>query len=322
MTLSEFDLITRFFSATPDPAAGVQIGVGDDAAVVQVPPGHELVMALDTLVAGVHFPEDTPARAVGHKALAVNLSDMAAMGAVPNWLLLGLTLPQADEDWVAEFSRGLKTLADQHRVALIGGDTTHGPLTVTVQINGLLPQGEALRRSGARPGDLIYVSGQLGDAGLGLMLAQRSRDLDLSPSRGDYFLQRLHTPTPRLALGQALRGVASAAIDISDGLLADLGHILAASGVGARLELERLPVAEEVRALSQRWWQLPLCAGDDYELCFTVPPHRESLLEARLESLNCPCTCIGEMVTGGGMRLQYHGAEVETPERQGYRHFD
>jgi thiamine-monophosphate kinase len=322
MALSEFDLIARYFSRSAGRTPGVVLGVGDDAAVVDVPPGQSLVMSMDTLVAGVHFPDGASADAVGHKALAVNLSDMAAMGATPNWLLLGLTLPQAEETWLADFSRGLHALADEYGLALIGGDTTRGPLTVTVQVNGLVPQGGALLRSGARSGDLIYVSGQLGDAGLGLKLELQQLDLELPAARRDYFIQRLQRPTPRLALGLALRGVASAAIDISDGLLADLGHILDAGKVGAVVEVDQLPVAEEVRGLAETWWSLPLCAGDDYELCFTIPPERQALLEERLQSIDVPCHCIGRIELNHGLKLLHHGREIETQTLKGYLHFE
>lgn len=322
MALSEFDLIARFFHCTPGRDANVELGIGDDAAVVNVPPGHSLAMSMDTLVSGIHFPEDSAADDIAYKALAVNLSDMAAMGARPNWLLLGLTLPQADEAWLGAFSRGLKGLADEHGLVLIGGDTSRGPLTITMQINGLVPRGEALRRSGARPGDLIYVSGQLGDAGLGLRLGLQQLELNLSSTRRDYFLQRLCRPTPRLALGQALRGVASAAIDVSDGLLADLGHILDASGVGAVVDVERLPVAQEVKGFPDGWWRLPLCSGDDYELCFTVPPEKGGLLEARLQAIDCPCHCIGRIEAQGTLKLLYNGIEIETGKLKGYLHFD
>jgi len=302
--------------------ADVELGIGDDAALVNVPPGQSLVMSLDTLVAGVHFPKNTSAADIAWKALAVNLSDMAAMAATPRWLLLGLTLPQADEAWLAEFSSGLTQLAQAHGVALIGGDTTRGPLTISVQISGLVPQGQALRRSSARPGDLIYVSGQLGDAGLGLMLALDEAEIDLPEQRRQYFLQRLNRPAPRLDLGLALRGLATAAIDISDGLLADLGHILEASTVAARIDLEQLPVAAELHALSDEWWRLPLTAGDDYELCFSVPAEKQAELEQRLQGIDCPCYCIGRIEAGEGLRIMHHGVEISAEKIKGYMHFD
>ena len=325
MGLSEFDLITRYFGqggALNQRRSDVELGIGDDAAIVNVAVGQSLVMSLDTLVSGVHFPEDTPAEDIAYKALAVNLSDMAAMAAEPNWLLLGLTLPQADEAWLEGFSRGLSQLANQYGLTLIGGDTTHGPLTVSVQVNGLVPQGQALKRSGARPGDLIYVSGQLGDAGLGLKLALAELDIELTPLRYQYFLQRLNRPTPRLELGLLLRGLATAAIDVSDGLLADLGHILKASGVGATVNIEQLPVADEVRGLSDQWWQLPLTAGDDYELCFTLPAEKQADFEQRLQGGDYTCHCIGQIEAAPGMNLLLDGGKIDSENLKGYLHFD
>ena len=322
MSLSEFDLITRFFNRGPVRRTGVELGIGDDAAVVNVPPGQSLVMSMDTLVAGVHFSVDTPAKEIGHKALAVNLSDIAAMGATPNWMLLGLTMPQANEAWLTDFSCGLTQLADEHNVALIGGDTTHGPLSITIQINGLVPHGQALQRSGAQHGDLIFVTGQLGDAGLALKLEMQQLIMKLSPQRRDYFIHRLHRPTPRLAAGQCLRGLASSAIDVSDGLLADLGHILTASGVGAVIHLEQLPVAPEVKSLSETWWDLPLCAGDDYELCFTVSADKKDLVVQALQAINCPCRCIGRIEPTRGLKVLHHGKEIDTSHLKGYLHFE
>ncbi len=325
MGLSEFDLINRYFGqggALNQLRTDVELGIGDDAAIVNVPVGQSLVMSLDTMVSGVHFPENTPAEDIAYKALAANLSDMAAMAAEPNWLLLGLTLPQADETWLESFSRGLSQLANQYGLALIGGDTTHGALTVSVQVNGLVPRGQALRRSGACPGDLIYVSGQLGDAGLGLKLALAELDIDLEPQRRQYFLQRLNRPTPRLELGLALRGLASAAIDVSDGLLADLGHILKASGVGASINLEQLPMVDEVRDLSELWWRVPLTAGDDYELCFTLPADKQVAFELAIQDVECPCTCIGQIEAAPGLSLLLDGDNIDSENLKGYLHFD
>lgn len=322
MGLSEFDLINRFFNHGPDRHNGVELGIGDDAAVVNVPTGQSLVMSMDTLVAGVHFPLDTPAEEIAYKALAVNLSDMAAMGAEPNWILLALTLPKANEAWLTAFSRGLRQLADEHDLTLIGGDTTHGPLTITVQINGLVPQGQALKRSGAQAGDLIYVTGQLGDAGLALKLEQKELEIELSSVRRDYFIRRLQRPSPRVSVGLALRGLATATIDVSDGLLADLGHILEASEVGASITIEKLPVADEVKALSGEWWRLPLTAGDDYELCFTVPEEKSALLKQRLNSINVPCHCVGRIESGTGLKVLHNGVNIDMDNLKGYLHFD
>ncbi len=322
MGLSEFDLITRFFNHQRVRHSGVELGIGDDAAVVSVPSGQSLVMSMDTLVAGVHFPVDTPAEDIAYKALAVNLSDMAAMGAEPNWLLLALTFPEVDEAWLTAFSRRLSQLADEYNLTLIGGDTTRGPLTISVQINGLVPQGQALTRSGAQAGDLIYVTGQLGDAGLGLKLVLDELKVEWPSARRDYFIQRLQRPLPRVNVGLLLRGLATAAIDISDGLLADLRHILETSKVAASINIENIPVADEVRALTGEWWQLPLTAGDDYELCFTVPEEKIALLEQQLNSVNVPCHCIGRIEPGAGMKVLHNGMNVDTNNMKGFLHFD
>lgn len=322
MALSEFDLIKHFFKRGLDQRNGIELGIGDDAAVVNVPAGQSLVMSMDTLVAGVHFPLDTPPDAIAYKALAVNLSDMAAMGAQPGWMLLGLTLPDADESWLAAFSRGLSCLADEHGVALIGGDTTHGPLTITIQVNGLLPHGQALQRSGAQVGDLIYVTGQLGDAGLGLKFVENNIDLDISPQRRDYFIQQLHRPTPRVNAGLALRELATAAIDVSDGLLADLGHLVEASGVAATVNVEHLPIADELRMLSDEWWTLPLTAGDEYELCFTLAADKQMMVEKKLQEIGCPYSCIGRIEAGTGIKVKQAGETVKIGSTKGYQHFD
>lgn len=316
---SEFELIARYFTHAPS-RADVRLGVGDDAAVLGVPPGQELVVTTDTLVAGVHFPERTPPEAVGHKVLAVNLSDLAAMGADPAWVTLAITLPSADEHWLADFSRGFAALARLHGVDLVGGDTTRGPLSITVQAMGLVPAGQALRRSGAGPGDLLYVSGTLGDAGLAL--AALNGEVLLGGADAEDCLRRLDRPTPRMALGRALRGLASAAIDVSDGLLADLGHMLQASGAGALIELERLPLSAPVRrrVREARDWTLPLASGDDYELLFSVPASRRDALTEVLRGLDVEVTCIGR-IEAAGLRLVEAGGRDVAPARLGYDHF-
>ena len=323
MPLAEFSLIDRFFAAHARRRGDVALGIGDDAAVVDVPPGEQLVVAVDTLVAGVHFPESATASDIGHKALAVNLSDLAAMGARPRWATLALTLPQADENWVAEFARGFFTLADRYQVELIGGDTTRGPLCVSVQILGTVPQGQALRRAGARAGDRIFVSGSLGDAGLALRLLQNGQDCAVAAR--DALDARLHRPDPRLALGERLRGLASAAIDISDGLLADLGHILDGSAIGATLWIERLPRSpafqSSVTRESAEWFELPLAAGDDYELCFTAAPEQAAALNALAQELILPITEIGVIETTPGLRCRYDDGREYKVARRGYEHF-
>lgn len=322
MAPNEFSIIERYFTrpATPhDPQ--LRLGIGDDAALLQVPEGMELAVATDTLVEGVHFPQHTRPDDIGHKALAVNLSDMAAMGAEPRWATLALTLPTADESWLTAFSAGFFALAEEYRVQLIGGDTTHGPLTVTVQILGLVPAGTALRRSGAHAGDLIYVTGTLGDAGLALRLLQQQAAL--SDSHAAHVLLRLSRPQPRLTEGMALRGVASAAIDISDGLGADLGHILEASGTGARINLATLPLSAAVTDYMDKNgdWELPLCAGDDYELCFTVPAQKRAALLDALEAFPAGCTNIGIIEAAPGLRCIAPGGAAITLRSAGYQHF-
>lgn len=318
MSGTEFSLIERYFARHTEGHDDVVLGVGDDAAILRVPAGYELVVTTDTMVAGVHFPESAAAEDIGHKLLAVNLSDIAAMGAVPRWASLALTLPEVDEDWLDEFCQGLFALAAMHNVALIGGDTTRGPLTLSITLHGLVAEGQALRRDGARPGDAIYVSGCLGDAGLALQ--HELGNIKLHDA--DEILPRLHRPTPRLALGQALHGLASAAIDISDGLLADLGHILKASDVGARLDLESLPLSVAVQPITATGdWSLPLAAGDDYELCFTVPSERVNILQEKLAGLDITVTRIGQIKTEAGLHCFDAQGECYAPHGTGYEHF-
>ncbi|MFC1748765.1 thiamine-phosphate kinase [Pseudomonadota bacterium] len=321
MALSEFSLIQRYFSQGTAQRADVRLGVGDDAAILLPPADHELVMSLDTLVSGVHFPVDTTPADIAYKALAVNLSDMAAMGATPAWMMLGLTLPEVNDVWLQQFTDGMRQLANEHNVALIGGDTTRGPLTVSVQINGFVPTGQALRRQGAAPGDRVYVTGQLGDAGIGLQLALNNCTFDLDSVESEYHLQRLHRPTARVAAGTALRGLASSCIDISDGLFADLGHILESSGVGASLNIDQLPASKAVKQIDE-WWRLSLTAGDDYELCFTVPEALVAEVEQQLIKLACPCTCIGIIEAEPGIRMNDQGRPVSIEQLKGYQHFE
>jgi len=265
---SEFELIRRYFT---HPARHTVLGVGDDAALMRVKRGHELVVSADMLVAGQHFLRDTDPRKLGHKALAVNLSDLAAMGATPRWATLALSLPSANTRWVQNFARGFMALARRFDVDLVGGDTTRGPLNICVQIMGEAPQGKALRRDRARAGDDIWVSGTVGDAALGL--AALKRRISLKPGERAQCVARLETPTPRVELGLALRGVAYSAIDISDGLLADLGHILERSRLAAEIELAALPASNVMKRYLDRVVACSalLAGGDDYELCFTAP---------------------------------------------------
>ena len=316
--ISEFELIRCYFTrATPN----AELGVGDDAALLRRAPGMELAVSTDMLVAGTHFFADADPCLLGHKVLAVNLSDMAAMGAQPRWATLALALPQADAAWLQQFSAGFFALAEQYGVELVGGDTTRGPLNLCVTIMGEVPQGVALRRSGARAGDDIWVSGTLGDAALGLALLKG--EVQLADGDAAACVQRLHRPEPRVALGLALRGVASSAIDISDGLLADLGHILEGSGVGAEIAVAALPVSPVLRACLPHALgrNCVLAGGDDYELCFTAPVAQRDALQKISQRLGLPLTRIGTIVAGGGCTVRAADGEIITIGESGYDHF-
>lgn len=320
MALGEFDLIARYFSR-PSRRRDVLLGVGDDAALLAVPPGQALVAATDTLVEGQHFLPGTPAEAIGHQALAVNLSDLAAMGADPGWALLSLSLPQADEAWLEAFARGLYALADRSGIELVGGDTVRGPLVITVEVLGFVDPALALRRSGARAGDLLFVSGSPGEAGAGLEVLQAAARGGPAVAEGDRLVRRYRYAEPRLELGRALRGRGTSAMDVSDGLLGDLGKLCAASGVAARLDLDRLPVSP---ALSRRFDRTEcerfiLRGGDDYELLFTLPADRAAQALPSLHAA-CPVTCIGVMAPGAGVACLRAGAVVDVPP-EGYDHF-
>jgi thiamine-monophosphate kinase len=318
--LSEFDLIERFFRRCGAQRADVVLGVGDDAALLQAPAGSELVAAADTLVEGVHFPHGSPPSSIGHRALAVNLSDLAAMGARPAWALLALTLPQADPAWLEAFAAGLCALAREHDVALVGGDTTHGPLCVTVQLLGNVPRGSALRRAGGSPGDLLFVSGTPGDAAAGLALEQGR--LQSTGEARSYLRERFLRPTPRLALGERLRDHASACIDVSDGLLGDAGKLARASGVGCELDIDALPLSEALRSVSgeARARELALTGGDDYELCFAVQPQKLARLLADLPMERWGYTRIGTLRATAGAVVVRNGTVIEF-SHSGYQHF-
>jgi thiamine-monophosphate kinase len=324
MPLGEFELIERYFRQPADALVkrrgDVPLAIGDDAAVLEPPAGRQLVAALDTLVEGRHFPVGSPPRSIGHRALAVNLSDLAAMGADPAWYLLALTLPAADEAFLEAFAQGMLALAAEHGVALVGGDTTAGPLAVSVQALGFVDPGTALRRAGARPGDLLYVSGTPGDAAAGLRLAMGEAAAG-SLDDAQHLLDRFHFPAPRVALGQQLRGLASACIDVSDGLAADAGKLAAASGCAAILEAERLPLSPALRAQAgANAAQLALTGGDDYELCFTIAPEHVPQLGARLANVKCKVSCIGRMEAGDGIMLLERGVPTDQ-QFTGFDHF-
>jgi thiamine-monophosphate kinase len=315
---SEFELIARYFSLPPRHAV---LGVGDDAAILRPAPGRELVVTTDMLVEGVHFFSDVDAAALGHKALAVNLSDLAAMGALPRYALLALALPAADETWLSAFANGFLALAEHHDVDLVGGDTTRGPLTICVQAMGEVAQGGALRRDGARPGDDVWLSGHVGDAAAAV--AHRKGDILL---RGEVLAAcqaRLDRPTPRIELGLRLAGLAHAAIDVSDGLVADLGHICERSGTGAQIEFAAVPCAAQLMALRHHApvMRAILAGGDDYELCFTAEPARRAELQALAGSLHLPLTRIGTIVEGSGVRVRdEHGGDIVL-DGGGFDHF-
>lgn len=320
----EFELIELIRRHTAQPRDDVRLGIGDDAAVLAVPTGQELAVAVDTLVDGVHFPYGTAAADIGWKALAVNLSDLAAMGASPAWALLALTLPMPDVAFVEGFAEGFAQLAQPHRLALVGGDTTRGPLCISVAVHGFVPPGKALTRAGARVGDAVLVTGTLGDAAAGLHALQHPRrDDDPRGSLREFLIERLNRPVPRLAAGAALRGQASACADISDGLLADLGHICTASGVGAEIEAALLPRSSALLGLHDEATALhfALSGGDDYELCFTVPAQRLADVQADLSRLGCGVTRIGRIVEGDGVRVRGTDGTWLTTDRPGWEHF-
>jgi len=320
MALSEFALIDRYFRNCGMKRTDVRLGVGDDAALLDSPAGCDLVAAIDTLVDGVHFPPGCPAASVGHRVLAVNLSDLAAMGAKPAWALLALTLPNIDEGWLDEFAAGFSALARSHDVALVGGDTTSGPLCVTVQILGHVPHSQALLRSGARPGDLVFVSGTPGDAAAGLAVEQGR--LQGAPDVAAHLRKRFLYPSPRMALGKSLRGYASACIDVSDGLLGDVGKLAQASGCGVELSYKELPVSEELVAAvgDARARELALTGGDDYELCFTVSPSNVGRLRQDLPPERWGYSLIGTVREASGAVVTQNGNVMEF-SHSGYDHF-
>ncbi len=324
--MSEFDLIRRYFTR---PAQSAVLGVGDDAALLKVGSGMELAVSTDMLVAGTHFFPDADPYGLGHKALAVNLSDLAAMGALPRWATLALSLPAVDENWLAQFSRGFFSLAEKYGVELVGGDTTRGPLNLSVTIMGEVPAGAALRRDSAQVGDDIWVSGSLGAAALALAHLQ-GRSV-LAPDEFAACALRLHQPQPRVELGLALRGIAHSAIDVSDGLLADLGHILERSRVAAEILYTEIPAcphgmrnggpertASHDDALLER---CTLAGGDDYELCFTAPAACRAEIGRISATLALPLTRIGKILAGTACTVLNSSGSAMSIKEQGYEHF-
>ena len=314
MGAGEFDLIARI-RARVATRADVVLGIGDDAALLAPPPGRQLVVTADTLNDGVHFPRGTSPADIGWKALAVNLSDLASMGAEPAWCTLSLSLPQSDPAWIEGFLDGFLDLAGQHGIALVGGDTTRGPLSIAVTAMGLVEPGRALRRDGARVGDEVWVTGTLGDAAGGLAL------LDREPVPA--LRARLDRPTPRVAAGRALAGIATACVDVSDGLLADLGHVCARSHVAAHLDVDALPASAALREAFGEADRIALQAsgGDDYELCFTAPADAGADIDAVSAQLGLRFTRIGRIVAGEGVHPVDAKSQPWSSPRRGYDHF-
>lgn len=309
MSILEFDLIQRYFAKQPTNPVN-RLGVGDDCALMSIPVGYELAITTDTMVEGVHFSAGANPRLLGHKLLAVNLSDLAAMGAKPVSVTLALTIPTTDEHWLTEFAQGFLNLAHKFSVDLIGGDTCSGPLTLTVQALGLVPKGRSLKRCSAKLGDLIFVTGCLGDAGLGLKI-----EAGYLTNFVGYTLKHLHQPEPRVTEGLVIRNYANACIDLSDGIASDLKHILNNSNVGATLDWNKLPFSKEVHEYIKATddWQMPLLAGDDYELCFTVSPEN-------INYININCTKIGVINDNTGLEIRRFGVTEELALK-GFEHF-
>ncbi|MCC3702150.1 thiamine-phosphate kinase [Rouxiella badensis] len=322
MACGEFDLIARYFNRYRTARQDVQLGIGDDCALLTVTDKQQIAVSTDTLVEGIHFLKTISPADLGYKALAVNLSDLAAMGADPAWVSLALTLPEVNTDWLEAFSDSLFEQLDYYGMQLIGGDTTRGPLSMTLTIQGLVPAGRALLRSGARVGDWIFVTGTLGDSAAGLAILQDR--LAVNDDKASQALIKRHLrPQPRVLQGQALRQLANSAIDISDGLISDLRHILKASDCGARIDLDLLPYSQEMQQYvdpeqAVKW---ALTGGEDYELCFTVPEINRGALEVALAQLGVRFTCVGQIAPlSEGIKYQRSGETVEL-EWQGFDHF-
>lgn len=324
VTLTEFELIARFFSdiGTPDPSL-VPLSIGDDCALLSTPEGYDLALSIDTMIAGRHFPESATADDIGYRLLAVAVSDLAAMGATPLAFTLALTLPNAKEGWLSLFSAGLKQAATNFDIALIGGDTTRGPLTLTAQVHGKVARGHALKRDGAQVGDLVFVTGALGDAAAALAMFEQRIDVN-DGNIEQYFHQRFYRPTPRLGVARLLATLASAAIDVSDGLLADLGHICASSSLAAIIRSEKIPLSPSLIAAvgDTQGLSLALSGGDDYELCFTAPAAAHDKVMAVAEASDVAIHVIGEIVEGSGVNCVDGSGKTFITDGAGYRHFE
>lgn len=320
--MKEFELIQKYFAGRGPQRKDVILGVGDDAALTRIPEDMLLVVATDTMVENVHFFKDAPARSVGHKCLAVNLSDFAAMGAEPAWASVAITLPDADEEWLKEFSDGLFEIADYYQVQIIGGDTTQGPLAVTVSLKGFVREDKALLRSGAKTGDWIYVTGQLGDSAL--TVASKLGHVEVVETNAILSERKFNYPTARIAAGQVIKHVATSAIDISDGLVQDLGHILKASSVSAKVDVNKLPISPSVLASvgEDKAIELALMGGEDYELIFTIPEEQKAYLEQNATSMGVDFHCVGQIKgTDEGLVLVKDGEKFPMPNQKGFEHF-
>jgi len=318
--MKEFELIKRYFSEQAIKRKDVILGIGDDCALVQSLESHNIAITTDTLVAGVHFPLETSARAIGHKVVAVSLSDLAAMGAEPTWLSLAITLPSIDENWIKDFCAGVFELCEYFNVQLIGGDTTQGPLSITVTAQGTIPLDKHITRSGAKAGDWLFVSGEVGDAALALQYLQG--DIKLEETYQASIQRKLDFPQPRVLMGQVLREYATAAIDISDGLAADLGHICTSSGVGVNLVLDNLPLSTAMRDTLplDEAYKLALVGGDDYELLFTVSDDNKVAMETAISNTGVSITCIGQLNSSHKIKTLLNGEPVYF-DLQGFEHF-
>jgi len=320
MACGEFELIQRYFTDRQRHRRDVIKSIGDDCALVKPVNDQLLAISTDTLVCGTHFFEDIPAHALGYKALAVNLSDLAAMGASPNWVSLALTLPEIDEAWVSDFSDGFFKAADYYEIDLIGGDMSKGPLSITLTVQGQVGTQQQLLRSNAKVGDWICVTGNLGDSALAL--EHLYNRINLSDNDRDALLKKHYYPTPRLLAGQALRNIASAAIDISDGLSSDLAHIAHQSGCQAVVDIDALPMSQELisNTTAEQAQRFALAGGEDYELCFTVAPENFKAIETALKAINTPFVCVGQMQTGEGVVFQRNN-EAVIIDFKGFEHF-
>jgi len=321
LSITEFALIEKYFYQRTGKRKDVALGIGDDCALLDIPQGQQLAITVDTLVEGIHFLPTVSAEDLAWKAIAVNLSDLAAMGAEPAWLTLALTIPEAKKNWLEAFSNSFFECADYYGLQLIGGDTTRGPLTVTIQAMGFVPPQHSLQRSGAKPGDVICVTGNIGDAGLGLAISS-GKHKTTNQQHQSFLMSRFNRPSPRVAEGIAVRQIASAAIDLSDGLAGDLQHLLDASEVGATIEVESLPLSKSMTAECniEDAIQYALSSGDDYELCFTVPEENLDRLEQAFKTTSCNYTKIGRITGGNQINYTQDGKQIDL-RLSGYSHF-